>query len=74
MEALHGKKATFEPKDFVIFNKSQMRCRLDASLRDNTGDRRWRPDCLFPTLEFPSDHAIVECTLDVAEPAAEPAE
>ena len=32
--------------------------------RDNTGEREFREDMVFPTLNFPSDHAIVSvlCT------------
>ena len=48
-------------KDWVIFSLAH----FDAgpAARDNTGDGFFMPDAVFPTMAFPSDHALVSVTL-----------
>ena len=36
---------------------------LQATARDNTGERQFVEDSVFPTLRFPSDHGIVSTEL-----------
>jgi hypothetical protein len=31
--------------------------------KDNTGHRKYEEEMIFPTLSFPSDHAVVSATL-----------
>jgi hypothetical protein len=31
--------------------------------RDNTGERTYTEDMMFPTLKFPSDHGVTAATL-----------
>ena len=33
--------------------------------KDNTGERRYVEDMVFPTLKFPSDHGAIAATLKV---------
>jgi len=33
--------------------------------KDNTGQRRYIEDMVFPTLAFPSDHGITSATLTI---------
>jgi len=49
------------PKDFVLFTARDFRL-LETS-RDNTGDRRYVEDMMFPTLAFPSDHGVTSAKL-----------
>ena len=50
------------PKDFVLFTKRDFK--LLETARDNTGDgRTYVDDMMFPTLKFPSDHAVTSATL-----------
>lgn len=34
--------------------------------KDNTGERRYVEQMVFPTLKFPSDHGLIAATLKVA--------
>ena len=47
------------PKDHVVFRAGTFECRIVT--RDNTGEGEFLDDAPFPTLTFPSDHALV-CT------------
>mmetsp|Transcript_36321 Transcript_36321/g.58576 ORF Transcript_36321/g.58576 Transcript_36321/m.58576 type:complete len:859 (+) Transcript_36321:178-2754(+) len=49
-------------KDWIVFHSGLMEASQEQ--RDNTGERHFREDMVFPTLNFPSDHAIVSvlCT------------
>lgn len=53
-----------EPKDFILFFYSQLN--VVSTAKDNTGDRRYIDDMMYPTLSFPSDHAIVATVLEPA--------
>jgi len=45
------------PKDFILFGKDSFS--VDSTWKDNTGERKYIEDMAFPTMEFPSDHAIL---------------
>jgi hypothetical protein len=47
------------PKDHIVFRAGTFECRIVT--RDNTGEGEFLDDAPFPTLTFPSDHALV-CT------------
>eukprot|EP00958_Prasinococcus_capsulatus_P017475 scaffold1973_cov399-Prasinococcus_capsulatus_cf.AAC.6 len=36
---------------------------VDWSGKDNTGRKQFEDDIVFPTLDFPSDHAIISAKL-----------
>ena len=48
------------PKDFIIFDRGVFTASHTG--RDNTG-RGFFEDAVFPTLTFPSDHALVSSRL-----------
>lgn len=48
------------PKDFVLCTKH---FKVLTSSRDNTGQGRYVEDQVFPTLDFPSDHAAITADL-----------
>lgn len=50
------KKGDQNPKDFVLFTNHFVGGRV---WRDNTGKGTYAEDTVFPTLEFPSDHAAL---------------
>ena len=45
------------PKDHILFRPGTFDCRIVT--RDNTGEGEFLDDAPFPTLTFPSDHALV---------------
>lgn len=45
------------PKDHIVFRLGTFDCRIVT--RDNTGEGEFVDDTPFPTLTFPSDHALV---------------
>ena len=47
------------PKDFIIFQPETYE--LSKVLKDNTGQERFLQNMAFPTLPFPSDHAVLAC-------------
>ena len=49
-------------KDWILFYDNQMRCVSVG--RDNTGNGEFNESMVFPTLKFPSDHAIVSTLLE----------
>lgn len=49
------------PKDFVLFPAAAFA--VASTIKDNTGRRVFTQDTVFPTLEFPSDHAVVYTVL-----------
>merc|ERR1719401_419708 len=55
-----AEKGDRNPKDFLIFSKH---FRAVETWRDNTGDRRFEEGMVFPTLDFPSDHAVLSADL-----------
>ena len=48
-------------KDWIIFYPVHFG--VAEAARDNTGNRLFIPDMVFPTISFPSDHAIVSASL-----------
>lgn len=61
-------KSDMNPKDIILFHKDQLEVLCGDAMRstsqknpvkDNTGRLTYNEDCIFPTLEFPSDHGIV---------------
>ena len=56
-------KGDKNPKDFILFPASAFS--VQATTKDNTGERRYVEDMVFPTLRFPSDHGLVATTLTV---------
>eukprot|EP00457_Paulinella_chromatophora_P000907 gb/GEZN01000908.1/.p1 GENE.gb/GEZN01000908.1/~~gb/GEZN01000908.1/.p1 ORF type:complete len:970 (-),score=146.71 gb/GEZN01000908.1/:610-3483(-) len=63
-------KGDRNPKDFILFTKEGF-SPSDAQ-KDNTGYKAWKKDILFPTADFPSDHALVSVKLSPARISAEP--
>ncbi len=53
----------FNPKDFIIFYKNQFYIESNSTIKDNTGKKIYNENTCFPTLEFPSDHAIISTLL-----------
>ena len=56
-------KGDVNPKDFILFPADRFVVAAGSTVRDNTGSRRFTDGTLFPTLTFPSDHALIETTL-----------
>lgn len=50
------------PKDFILFYDADLKTSELAS-KDNTGEGTFLNDIVFPTLTFPSDHAITKAVL-----------
>lgn len=57
--------ADINPKDFILFRAAQFQS--SAAFKDNTGTGTYLEDTVFPTINFPSDHAVVGCTLEDQE-------
>lgn len=55
-------KGDKNPKDFVLFFKSDFT--VVETRKDNTGERKYVDDMVFPTLHFPSDHGITSTLLE----------
>lgn len=55
-------KGDVNPKDFLLFPKSTS---CQQNKRDNTGTLEFLEDTVFPSLRFPSDHAIISATLEI---------
>mmetsp|Transcript_29161 Transcript_29161/g.67113 ORF Transcript_29161/g.67113 Transcript_29161/m.67113 type:complete len:574 (-) Transcript_29161:145-1866(-) len=57
------------PKDIILFKSWQLQIVADSShsalnpMKDNTGKLEYLEDTIFPSLEFPSDHAVVAALL-----------
>ena len=59
-------KGDVNPKDFVLFHPGAMSVGGGGGpVRDNTGERKYTHDMVFPTLTFPSDHAVLSVVLKV---------
>jgi hypothetical protein len=66
-----AEKGDRNPKDFVLFTKHFT---LGRVWRDNTGRAEYTEDMVFPTLEFPSDHAVVAVDLVMNADAQDPSD
>ena len=49
------------PKDFILFFDNDFR--VVRTGKDNTGERKYIENMVFPTLSFPSDHCVTSTTL-----------
>jgi len=58
-----GKKGDIHPKDFILFSTSLHEAVAGMSAKDNTGKRNFVKDAMMPTIDFPSDHALINCVL-----------
>eukprot|EP00457_Paulinella_chromatophora_P002642 gb/GEZN01002647.1/.p1 GENE.gb/GEZN01002647.1/~~gb/GEZN01002647.1/.p1 ORF type:complete len:475 (+),score=72.79 gb/GEZN01002647.1/:325-1749(+) len=54
-----SKESDCNPKDFILFPADLYAVRAGSSIRDNTGKATYTENMVFPTLLFPSDHAII---------------
>merc|ERR1712232_35304 len=64
-EERHTSKLTDNhPKDWILFSSSDFEV-AKAAVKDNTGKFTFQDGIDFPTLTFPSDHALVSSTLRV---------
>lgn len=54
-------KGDINPKDFILMEANTFSV-LEAT-KDNTGQRKYKENMVFPTIDFPSDHAIISCAL-----------
>ena len=61
-------KGDKNPKDFILFFDADFR--VLATYKDNTGERRYVENMVFPTLTFPSDHGITSTILKELPPAS----
>ena len=48
-------------KDFLIFSAAQFTA--GGVTKDNSANRSYDEGIVFPTLAFPSDHAVIACEL-----------
>mmetsp|Transcript_8717 Transcript_8717/g.22445 ORF Transcript_8717/g.22445 Transcript_8717/m.22445 type:complete len:522 (-) Transcript_8717:110-1675(-) len=59
-QARNDKNTDRNPKDYVVFDKTQLEAKGAQPVRNNTGMRdKFDADAPFPTLHFPSDHAAL---------------
>uniref|UniRef100_A0A7S4K8E8 Endonuclease/exonuclease/phosphatase domain-containing protein n=1 Tax=Guillardia theta TaxID=55529 RepID=A0A7S4K8E8_GUITH len=56
-------KADKNLKDWIVFYQSQLKA--EPATKDNTGCGKYVEEMVFPTLDFPSDHAVVASKLCV---------
>eukprot|EP00933_Yihiella_yeosuensis_P081019 TRINITY_DN94555_c0_g1_i1.p1 TRINITY_DN94555_c0_g1~~TRINITY_DN94555_c0_g1_i1.p1 ORF type:complete len:560 (+),score=96.26 TRINITY_DN94555_c0_g1_i1:40-1719(+) len=56
-----AEKGDHNLKDYILFSKD--RFVLGGAFKDNTGSSEYLEDIVFPTLEFPSDHAAISADL-----------
>ena len=54
-------KGDKNPKDWILFYKADFQV-LHTS-KDNTGDKKYVENMVFPTLSFPSDHGVTSTVL-----------
>eukprot|EP00802_Teleaulax_amphioxeia_P005775 Tamp_05779.p1 GENE.Tamp_05779~~Tamp_05779.p1 ORF type:complete len:578 (+),score=107.65 Tamp_05779:81-1736(+) len=50
-------------KDWIVFRKGEFASINGTVVRDNQGTGHYTERMVFPTLDFPSDHAVVAATL-----------
>lgn len=54
-------KGDKNPKDFILFFSSDYK--VVSTTKDNTGERKYVDNMVFPTLAFPSDHGVTSTVL-----------
>jgi hypothetical protein len=55
-------KGDKNPKDFIIFFDADFK--VLQTTKDNTGEKKYIENMVFPTLTFPSDHGITSTVLE----------
>merc|ERR1711972_206666 len=50
------------PKGHILFSQNAFEVQ-EYTVKDNTGQRKYEEGMDFPTLAFPSDHAIISATI-----------
>lgn len=55
-------KGDVNPKDFILFGKKDFL--VVQTWKDNTGEKEYKEDMAFPTLQFPSDHGILTTIIE----------
>jgi hypothetical protein len=55
-------KGDVNPKDFILFDKKDYQ--VIQTWKDNTGEKVYKEDMAFPTLQFPSDHGILTTIIE----------
>lgn len=55
------KKGDVNPKDFILFFPGEFGS--NGATKDNTGNKKFTEDMVFPTLQFPSDHGVLSSVL-----------
>lgn len=58
-------KGDKNPKDFIMFFESDFS--VVETKKDNTGERKYIDNMVFPTLQFPSDHGVTSTVLEEAD-------
>ena len=53
-------------KDFLLFTRGSLH--VVSAGKDNTGRAAYLDDTCLPTLQFPSDHALISATLSTQPP------
>ena len=61
-ERATSKLTDHNPKDFILFSAGVIEG-VGACVRDNTGRKEFIEGMDIPSLTFPSDHAVVSCTV-----------
>jgi len=51
----------FNPKDHLLFTATAFE--LESAGKDNTGKKEYKEGMVVPTLDWPSDHGLIYCTL-----------
>mmetsp|Transcript_63785 Transcript_63785/g.138709 ORF Transcript_63785/g.138709 Transcript_63785/m.138709 type:complete len:537 (-) Transcript_63785:26-1636(-) len=54
-------KGDIQPKDYILFTSNKLKA--VKAWRDNTGSGEFIGEMVFPTLQFPSDHALIAADL-----------
>mmetsp|Transcript_10630 Transcript_10630/g.20902 ORF Transcript_10630/g.20902 Transcript_10630/m.20902 type:complete len:615 (-) Transcript_10630:306-2150(-) len=57
-------KGDVNPKDFILFKQDTFV--VKRVIKDNTGNKQYIENSVFPTLNFPSDHGILSADLEIA--------
>jgi hypothetical protein len=58
-------KGDQNPKDFILFSPNKFSLVESSVVRDNLGKKEFDEELVFPTLAFPSDHAVLSAILNV---------
>lgn len=59
-------KGDVNPKDFILWYKKDFELVAESTKKDNTGKQSYIESMAFPTLDFPSDHAVVSTSIKSA--------